>query len=142
MKRTVFLTSFSVALILVPFDWSDAADSRLVGIWSTETYVIDGKEHPMEGIFIFTDRHFSANTFFRVSGGEMEDANANAGTYRTEGDRLVLMQDVQIHIRPGDPKEPIFYGKQVEEAATYAIEGDRLEITFPSTNRYLCRRIQ
>jgi len=142
MKRTVFFTSFSVAMILVPFSRSDAADSRLVGIWSAQSYVIEGKENPMEGIFIFTDRHFSANTFFRVSGGEMEDANANAGTYHTEGDRLVFMQDVQIHVRPGDSKEPLFYGKRVEEAATYAIEEDRLVITFPSTNKYLCKRIQ
>jgi hypothetical protein len=96
----------------------------------------------MDGIFIFTERHFSANAFFRISGGRQDDLNANAGTYHTEGDRLVFMQQIQAHIRPGDPKEPIFYGKGVEEAATYRIEGDRLAILFPSGNRYLCERVR
>lgn len=142
MKRIGPFIFLSLAMILAPLSRGEAADPRLQGVWSAETYVIEGKEHPMEGIFIFTDRHFSANTFFQVSGGEMEDANANAGTYHTEGDRLVFMQQVQIHIRPGDAKEPLFYGKGVEEATTYAVEGDRLVITFPSSNRYVCQRLQ
>jgi hypothetical protein len=119
----------------------NAADSRLVGVWDTEVYKVAGKDYPMDGIFIFTETYFSANAFFRVSGGKQDDLNANAGTYHTDGNRLVFMQQVQAHVRPGDEKEPIFYGRGVEEAATYAIEGDQLIITFPSSNQYVCKRV-
>jgi hypothetical protein len=67
--------------------------------------------------------------------------NANAGTYRTKGNKLIFMQQVQAHIRPGDEKEPIFYGKGVEEAARYAVEDKKLIITFPSGNRYISERL-
>ena len=140
MRRSGILISLLVVAALSAE--AQAADPRLRGVWSTRAYVIDGKEHPMDGLFIFTDRHFSANAFFRVSGGERDDANANAGTYRTDGNKLIFMQQVQIHIRPGDQTEPLLYGKGVEEAATYEIQGSRLVITFPSTNRYVCERVQ
>ena len=94
----------------------------------------------MDGLFIFTDKHFSANAFFRISGGKLDDMNANAGTYRTEGDKLIFMQQVQAHIRPGDETEPVFYGKNVEEVSEYRIEGDKLIITFPSGNLYISER--
>jgi hypothetical protein len=136
--------SFSFALLTstLAVSAAEGADPRLVGVWSTLTYVIEGKEHPMDGIFIFTEKHFAANAYFRISGGDMDDANANAGTYATEGNKLVFQQQVQIHIRPGDAGEPLFYGKGVEEAATYLIEGNHLTITFPSGNLYRCEKIE
>ena len=134
-------TLLFITLALAPAA-AEPADPRLFGVWSALTYVVEGKENPMDGLFLFTERHFSSNAFFRISGGKLDDLNANGGTYRTEGDRLVFMQQVQAHIRPGDAKEPIFYGRGVEEAATYTIEGDRLTIIFPSKNRYICQRVQ
>lgn len=139
MKKAGILLLVTLAVSAVP---TTAADPRLFGVWKTLTYVVEGKDHPMDGLFIFTERHFSANAFFRISGGNLDDLNANAGTYRTEGDRLIFMQQVQAHIRPGDVREPIFYGKGVEEAATYQIEGDKLVISFPSKNRYVCERVK
>jgi hypothetical protein len=137
MKRMLTL----MLLLMLTATIAGASDSRLVGVWNVVTYELEGKDVPMDGLFIFTDKHFSANTFFRVSGGELDDMNANAGTYRTEGDKLIFMQQVQAHIRPGDEKEPIFYGKGVEEAARYAVEDGKLIITFPSGNRYISERL-
>jgi hypothetical protein len=140
MTRAIVL--FFLVALAAPQVSSEAADPRLFGVWATRSYVIEGKDHAMDGLFIFTQRHFSANAFFQVSGGKLDDLNANAGTYSTEGEKLIFMQQVQAHIRPGDPKEPIFYGKGVEEVATYKIEGDKLLIIFPSQNRYVCERLK
>jgi hypothetical protein len=118
-----------------------ASDPKLVGVWNVLTYKMEGKDIPMDGLFIFTEKHFSANAFFRVSGGKLDDMNANAGTYQTKGDELIFMQQVQAHIRPGDPDEPIFYGKGVEEGCRYKIEGSKLVILFPSGNQYVSERM-
>lgn len=130
-----------LSMLALGVSQAETADRRLIGVWSTVTYRIQGKDYPMDGLFIFTERHFAASAFFKVSGGALDDLNANAGTYRTEGDQLIFLQQVQAHIRPGDPREPIFYGKGVEEAAIYRLEGKRLIITFPSQNRYVLERI-
>ncbi len=139
MKRICFGFLFSLFLISSP---GSASDPQLVGVWKTLKYQIQGEDYPLDGLFIFTGRHFSANVFFRLSGGELDDMNANAGTYRTSGEKMVFMQQIQSHIRPGDEKEPIFYGKGVEEVASYRVEKDRLLIIFPSGNRYVCERIE
>jgi hypothetical protein len=137
MKRMLTL----MVLFMLPATVAGASDPSLVGVWNVVTYELEGKDVPMDGLFIFTEKHFSANAFFHVSGGELDDMNANAGTYRTEGDKLIFMQQVQAHIRPGDEKEPISYGKGVEEAARYAVEDRKLIITFPSGNRYISERL-
>ena len=137
MKRMLTL----MVLLMLAATVAGASDPRLVGVWNVLTYELEGKDVAMDGLFIFTDKHFSANTFFRVSGGELDDMNANAGTYKTDGDNLIFMQQVQAHIRPGDKEEPIFYGKGVEEAARYTIEGGKLIIIFPSGNRYISERL-
>lgn len=142
MLRTLLVT-LVLLLPLRGLSEAQAPDPRLVGVWKTLTYIVDEVEHPLDGLFIFTDRHFSANVFFQLSGGDMEDSNANAGTYRIDGDTLTFEQQVQIHIRPGDSDEPIFYGRDVDEASKYRIEGDdRLIVLFPSGNRYICERVE
>ena len=144
MIRNLFVVSAVVLSLAARAHAAEAPDPRLLGVWKTLTYVVEGVEHPLDGLFLFTERHFSANVFFRLSGGEKDDSNANAGTYRVEGDTLTFEQQVQIHIRPGDEQEPIFYGKDVDEAAKYRIEddGNRLLVLFPSGNRYICERIE
>ncbi len=141
MKRTASMAIAALACVIVSGQAAEANDARLRGVWKTLVYVVGGEEHPMNGLFIFTARHFAANAFFRMSGGAQDDSNANAGTYRTEGDRIVFTQQVQIHVRPGDEEQPIVYGKDVVEEARYEIEGDRLTVFFPSGNKYLCQRI-
>jgi len=119
-----------------------AADPRLVGAWTPTVYHIQGKDHPMEGLFIFTESHFSTNVRFQQSSGALDDSNANAGTYRVEGDKLILTSQLAAHIRPGNSKEPIHYNRGGVESATFRIEGDRLIITFPSKNRYEAQRVK
>lgn len=139
MKKVLFSMVFGLLLVA---HVTEASDQSIIGVWNTHTYVVQGKEHELDGLIIFTERHFAGTGFSKFSGGEMDDSNANAGTYRVEGNKLLMQQQVQIHIRPGDEKEPIFYGKGVPEEATYEIEGDRLTIYFPSGNKYICDRLE
>ena len=137
MKKLVLiavLVLFSPAL--------EASENKLVGAWDTHSYVIDGKSHALDGIIIFTENYFAGTAYSSFSGGEMDDSNANAGTYTIEGNNVTFQQQVQIHIRPGDEKEPIFYGKDVPEAATFEIDGDDLTIYFPSGTKYLAKRLE
>lgn len=118
-----------------------AEDRRLVGQWKAVTYQIDGVDHPMEGLFIFTPRFYSANVRFNLSGGPIDDANGNAGPYVADGRQIVFTQWVQVHVRPGDAKEPILSRKGPDEATAYAIDGKRLILTFPSKNTFILERL-
>ena len=108
----------------------------------THTYVVEGKNHALDGIIIFTENYFAGTAYSSFSGGEMDDSNANAGTYTIDGNKVTFQQQVQIHIRPGDKKEPIFYGKDVPEEATFEVDGDNLTIYFPSGSKYLAKRLE
>ena len=119
-----------------------ADDHELVGVWKPLNYHIAGKDHPMDGLFIFTEKHFATNVRYQQTSPELDDSNANAGTYRTEGNKLILTSDLAAHIRPGKSEEPIHYNSGGVEAATYEIKGDKLIITFPSKNRYEAVRVK
>lgn len=118
-----------------------AQDARLVGAWKPVTYRVQGKDHPMEGLMLFTDRYFSSNVLFQLTGAAMDDGNMNAGPYEADGRRIVFTQWVEVHMRPGHPREPLLVRKGRPEPAEYQIEGDRLEIIFPSKNRFLLERL-
>ena len=131
-----------LALVLWSAPTARADDSRLVGAWKAVIYTIDGVDHPMEGLFIFTAHHYSANVRFNyTSKGPIDDANGNAGPYSADGKQVVLTQWVQMHVRPGDKKEPILSRKGPDEAASYHLEGKRLILMFPSKNKYVLERI-
>jgi len=132
-----------VAIVLIFCSAAPAATEghRFVGAWKALTYVIDSKEHPMEGLFVFTQRHYSANVRFKLGHESIDAANGNAGSYSIDGKRIVFAQWVQVHIRPGDPKESILSRKGPDEVSEYRFEGDRLILLFPSGNRYVLERI-
>ena len=96
----------------------------------------------MNGLFIFTESHFATTVRYRQTSTELDDSNANTGTYRTEGNKLILTSDLAAHIRPGKKEEPINYNSGGVEAATYEVKGDKLIITFPSKNRYEAERVE
>jgi hypothetical protein len=131
-----------ITLVLIMCTAVPAAckDRRLVGAWKAVTYVIDGKPHPMQGLFIFTAQHYSANVRFKLSESPMDDANGNAGPYAADGKRVVFTQWVQIHVRPGSTKDSILSRAGPDEATDYRIEGNRLILTFPSKNQYILQR--
>ena len=88
----------------------------LTGVWKAVTYVVDGKSYPLNGLFIFTAHHYSANVRFKMSTGPNDDANGNAGPYTVSGGRVVFSQWVQIHVRPGNAKEPVLSRGGPDEA--------------------------
>jgi hypothetical protein len=130
----------TLVLILCTAVPAACKDKRLIGTWKAITYVIDGKPHPMQGLFIFTAQHYSANVRFKLSEDLVDDANGNAGPYTADGKRVVFTQWVQIHVRPG-AKEPILSRAGPDEASDYRIEGNRLILTFPSKNQYVLERV-
>ena len=118
------------------------ADERLVGVWKAVTYVIDGKPVPMNGLFIFTPKYYSANVRFKLSKTTQDDSNGNTGPWVADGRRVVFTQWVQIHVRPGSNTEPILSRQGPDEPAEYQVNGTRLTLTFPSGNRYILERVQ
>ena len=116
-------------------------DQSLVGAWKAVTYEVNGVDHPMQGLFIFTQHYYSANVRFKLGDGPMDDANGNAGPYTHTGNHIVFKQWVQVHVRPGDATQPILSREGPDEASDYRVEGDRLTLIFPSKNRYVLQRI-
>ena len=91
----------TATLVLLSVCWAAAEDRRLVGTWKAVTYEIQGRAHPMHGLFIFTRRHYSANVRYQAAAGPVDNANGNAGPYTADGRRIVFTQWVQIHVRRG-----------------------------------------
>ena len=116
-------------------------DRALVGAWKAVTYEVNGVEHPMQGLFIFTASYYSANVRFKLGDNPIDDANGNAGPYTRAGTRIVFKQWVQVHVRPGDRSQPILSRAGPDESSEYRVEGDRLILTFPSRNRYILERL-
>jgi len=136
-RRSVAVCSLALSMLAPPVD----QDRGLVGAWRAVTYEINGVGHPMQGLFIFTAQHYSANVRFKLGDGPIDDANGNAGPYTRAGSRIVFTQWVQIHVRPGDATQPILSRQGPDETAEYRLDGDRLILTFPSKNRYILQRL-
>lgn len=136
----VGLALLALLLAAVP---TGAETDRLVGPWKAVTYVMEGKDHPVEGLFIFTPRYYSANIRFTAQRGAVDAANGNAGPYTADRNQIVFTQWVQIHVRPEAPEhERILSRRGPDEVTKYSFEENRLILTFPSGNRYVLERIQ
>ena len=121
--------------------WTQASDPRFIGSWRTTTYTIQGVDHPMDGIMIFTPGYFAANVILNFTGGDVDDANANSGPYWAEDGKIIFVQWMQLHLRPGDPEET-FLKSGVDEASSYRFQGpNRLILQFPSGNFYVLDRL-
>lgn len=136
-RRFVVLAALGLLAAAAPVH----QDRALVGAWKAVTYEVNGVEHPMQGLFIFTKNYYSANVRFKLDDGQMDDANGNAGPYTRFAKRIVFKQWVQIHVRPGDRTQPILSREGPDEASDYRFDGDRLILVFPSKNRYTLERI-
>lgn len=136
-KLTIFLAIFISVSLLSAF----GNDGRLLGPWKAVTSHIARADIPMEGLMIFTQKHFSSNVLLKLTKGPMDDANINAGLYETKEGKIIFKQWIQIHLRPGDSKEPIQLPNQLIEEASYKLEGNHLVITFPSKNHFILERI-
>ena len=78
-----------------------AQDHALVGAWKAVTYEINGVEHPMQGVFIFTKSYYSANVRFKLGNGPIDDANGNAAVYPV--DQWILKEDRESRSCRGAP---------------------------------------
>lgn len=119
-------------------------DNPLYGVWKPVTYIIQGVEYPLTGLMIITPGYMSANTVFKFSEDSPGDANANAGPYVLEGNKMVLNQWMQLHWRPlhqHNPKEH-FLAQNIPEEIPFEVKGDQLIFSFPSGNKYISERIK
>jgi len=130
-----------VVLLLCGATPAAGQERQLVGAWRAVTYVMDGQPHPIEGLFIFTSRYYSANIRLKQSTGTIDTANGNAGPYTSDEKHIVFTQWVQIHVRPNDPDEPVLSRRGPDESTAYAFDGNRLILTFPSGNKYVLERV-
>lgn len=139
MKRLISISTVLTIAILLS---AHGNDDRLRGPWRPIIYHIYGVDIPMEGLVIFTQKHFSSNVQFELTKGLIKDGNYNAGQYETQGDKIIFRQCIQIHLRPGDKEDPIQLPHQPLEEATYKVEENRLLIIFPSKNRFILEKIR
>jgi len=137
LRQFVVAVALGLCIAARPVD----QDQTLVGAWKAVTYEVNGVDHPMQGLFIFTKSYYSANVRFKLGNGPMDDANGNAGPYTRTADRVVFKQWVQVHVRPGDSAQPILSREGPDEASEYRFDGDHLILIFPSKNRYILERI-
>jgi hypothetical protein len=136
-RRLFVLIALGLSAAAPPVD----QDRALVGAWKAVTYEVNGVQHPMQGLFIFTKSYYSANVRFKLGNSPMDDANGNAGPYTRVGNRIVFKQWVQVHVRPGDSNQPILSREGPDESSDYQFDGDRLILVFPSKNRYILERM-
>ncbi|MFN8061383.1 MAG: lipocalin family protein [Vicinamibacterales bacterium] len=141
MSGKLVVAAAGLVLVLARAPEPRMGDERLVGEWKGVSYVIQGTPHPLEGLFIFTSKYFSANVMFRASGGSSDDANANAGPYTADGSSVTFTQWMQLHVRSGDSSAPVLLTKGNPERARYDVQGRRLVLTFPSQNQYVLERL-
>ena len=140
--RIIALTLFlAAASPSVAPSAAPANDPRLLGVWKTLTYFVDGKTVPMHGLFIFSPTYYSAAVRFKLTQSPHDDANGNSGPYTADGKRAVFTQWVQVHLRPGSKTEPILSRQGPDEATDYTIDGKTLTMTFPSGNKYVLEKI-
>ena len=141
---------------------AQASDPRIIGSWRTTTYTIQGVDHPMDGIMIFTPGYFAANVILNFTGGDVDDANANSGPYWAEDGKIIFVQWMQLHLRPGDPEEtflielsattgiivdpsaatPFSSRNNSEHQVLASRKGDRLTFTFGSGTVQVFDRIE
>ncbi len=129
----------ALTLFAIPA-WADQHDSRLYGTWRVTTYVVQGVAHPAKGLVVITERYFLSNAVFDLDSATGPQANANAGPYRLDGEKIVLLQEMQLHWRPGRASNESFLRQDVEETFPYVFSGRNLTFSFPSGNRYVLER--
>lgn len=114
-----------------------------MGAWAPDAYVLEsGTRHDVAGRIFFTDTDWTV-LFFVTENGEARRGSAEGGTYATADNRLVLTH--LYNLSAGEAMEGLAESplqmtlRSAEDAATegttFAVEGDRLTLYFPSGNR-------
>ena len=131
-----------IGLGLSPLD-AAGQNERLVGAWAPDAYVLEsGTRHDVAGRIFFTDTDWTV-LFFVTEDGEVRRGSAEGGTYAATGDRLVLNH--LYNLSAGEAMEGLAESSLqmtlrapedgTTEATTFAVDGDRLTLYFPSGNR-------
>jgi len=136
-RRTLLLCV--VAAFSIP-TWSYEHDQRLYGIWRVRNYEVQGVPHAITGLVVITDKYLLSNAIFQLEGAAEPQANANAGPYTLRNGNIVLLQEMQLHWRPGENATQNFLHQNVEEIIPYRFDGKNLVFSFPSGNRYVLER--
>ena len=154
-QRTV-IRSIPVALIVAVMGCAaqesggDSDRFPLAGAWEALEYELDsGPTYEVRGRIFFSETDWTV-LFFVVDGeGEVRRGSAEGGTYTLVGSDLVfthlynLSQGTELQGLPAAPLQMTARdGLGPTEPSTISIEGDRLEIHFPSGNamRFARRR--
>jgi len=128
-----------------------AADgSPLAGSWEALEYELaDGPTHRVRGRIFFSETDWTVLFFVVDAQGEARRGSAEGGTYTLDGPDLVfthlynLSQGAEMEGLPeAELQMTARGGEGPTEPSTIAIDGDQLEIRFPSGNamRFARRR--
>lgn len=112
--------------------------TRLLGSWSVERYMFEGRSFATRGTILFLPHFLMSTIIYDVAQGRRR-ASANSGPYSVEGNDIVMIQSMQLHYDNADAAHNLLTENEPERIAC-AWEGERLRLTFPSSNSFLCSR--
>jgi len=126
-----------------------AAAPDIRGGWHADSYILKtGERHVVQGLIVFTASDWSVTFFVTPEGQPPRRASAEGGTYRLDGQKLVLTHLYNFSAGsalPGLPDSPLRMtvnqaGKAPLEPCTVTVAGDVLTLAFPSGNAMTFRR--
>jgi len=86
----------SVALVLLALP-ALAQEADIRGAWHADTYILkDGSNHHVEGLMIFSERHWAVVYFVEDDDGKAQRGAGEGGPYTLDGDHLVLTRDYLV----------------------------------------------
>lgn len=108
------------------------------GVWTTETYVVGGKETSVDGVLFLTRGQWS--TLYFVPGEQGPWASAEAGRFTCDGQTLTFHHRL-VFQGGGGRSLQIDQHAAREERCRVTCADDRLTIDFPSGNTLHLRRV-
>ena len=147
VKTTLVITlwaSFTLPCFGMPESGAQGSGNDLLGVWSMKTYHFQGEDYPAKGLLIFTEKYFSINVSFQLEERELADLTVDVGTYTMRpGNKVTYKVMLASAIRPGDKASPIQQPPTGEpETGTYALDGDKLTLTFVTGNWFVAERLE
>jgi hypothetical protein len=107
------------------------------GVWTTQRYVVGGKETLIDGVLFLTGGRWA--TLYFVPGEQGPWGSAEAGRYRFDGQALTFRHRLVFQGGGGRALQ-IDQQADREERCAVVFEDDRLTIRFPSGNHLHLRR--
>lgn len=156
MKRRIRYAPVTIVLALAGLAaFAGAAEGvapvdSIDGAWRLLEYrLASGQIHALAGTIFFVDGRWQVAFLVLDDAGTPQRGSAEGGTYTVEGDQLVFRHELNFsfgNAMPGLPASELRMSSRppaeaAAEPVTFAIDGTRLVIDFPSGNQIRFERV-